>query len=66
MRSFLFAVSVPASQKKPDFGTPKMENALFMEQKKSTYVAFLAIPRATRVFDMALCQKKLCHDHGQA
>jgi hypothetical protein len=28
--SFRFRVSVAASQKKPDFGTPKMEKALFV------------------------------------
>jgi hypothetical protein len=28
--SFTFAVLMSASQKKPDFGTSKIENALFM------------------------------------
>jgi hypothetical protein len=52
--SFRFHVSVAASQKKSDFGTPKMEKALFLgRNKKSTSVAFLSIPRATRVSDMA-------------
>jgi hypothetical protein len=32
--NFCFAVSVVASQK-PDFGTPKMENALFMGQNEN-------------------------------
>jgi hypothetical protein len=32
--SFQFRVSVAASQKKPDFGTSKMEKALFMGRKK--------------------------------
>jgi hypothetical protein len=32
--SFLFAVSVAASQKKPDFGTPKMENAFSLDETK--------------------------------
>jgi hypothetical protein len=33
--SFQFRVSVVASQKKPDFGTPKMERALFMVRNKN-------------------------------
>jgi hypothetical protein len=32
--SFLFVVSVAASQKKPDFGTSKMEKTLFMGRKE--------------------------------
>jgi hypothetical protein len=51
--SFPFAVSVAASQKKSNFGAPKMENTLFVGQKKSASVAFLTTPRATRVSDMA-------------
>jgi hypothetical protein len=31
--SFLFVVLVAVSQKKSDFGTPKMEKTLFMEKK---------------------------------
>jgi hypothetical protein len=49
--SFSFAFLVAASQK-PDFGIPKMENTLFVGLKKLAYVAFLAIPRATRVSSM--------------
>jgi hypothetical protein len=38
----------------------KIENALFMGQnEKSAYVALLAIPRATRVSDMAAFQKTM-------
>jgi hypothetical protein len=33
--SFRFRVSVAASQKKPDFGTPKMEKALFVVQNEN-------------------------------
>jgi hypothetical protein len=50
---FQFRVSVAASQKKPNFGTPKMEKALFVGRKKSAFIAFLAIPRAMHVSNMA-------------
>jgi hypothetical protein len=33
--SFRFRVSVAASQKNPDFGTPKMEKALFVGQNEN-------------------------------
>jgi hypothetical protein len=39
--NFCFAVSVVASQK-PDFGTPKMENALFMGKMK---IDLRSVPR---------------------
>jgi hypothetical protein len=35
--SFLFVVSVAASQKKPDFDTPKMENTLFMRRNENQH-----------------------------
>jgi hypothetical protein len=33
--SFRFRVSVAASQKNPNFGTPKMEKALFVGQNEN-------------------------------
>jgi hypothetical protein len=51
--SFQFHVSVGASQKKPDFGTPKMKKKNRGRKQKLASVAFLAIPRATRMSYMA-------------
>jgi hypothetical protein len=45
--SFRFRVLVAASQKKPDFGTPKMEKALFVVDPSWEFPALR--PRLSRV-----------------
>jgi hypothetical protein len=60
-----FTVSVAASQKNTISALRKWKTTFRGTKRKSASIEFLAIPRATRVSDMTLFQKKLLHDQGQ-
>jgi hypothetical protein len=58
--TFRFRVSVAASEKKTLFQHSKNGKGTFrVTKRESTFVAFLDIPRATRVSDMALFRQTM-------
>jgi hypothetical protein len=57
--SFRFRVSVAASQKNPISALQKWISTFCGTKRKSAFVAFLSIPRATRVSDMALFRQTM-------
>jgi hypothetical protein len=62
--SFRYSVSVTASQKTRFQHSKNGKSTFRGTKRKLASVAFLAIPRATRVSDMALSDK-LCHVQGR-
>jgi hypothetical protein len=58
--SFRFRVLVAASQKKPNFGTPKMEKTLFMVRNENRPPWRSSPSQGPRA-----CSDKLCHAHDQ-
>jgi hypothetical protein len=63
--SFSFAVSVAASQKKPDSSTPKMENTLFVGRNKNWPLWRSSPSQWTGACLIWPRFNKLCHDQGQ-
>jgi hypothetical protein len=62
--SFSFAVLVAASQK-PDFGTPKMETALFMGRNENRYPWRSSPSQGPRASPIWPRSDKLCHDQAK-
>jgi hypothetical protein len=63
--SFRFPVSLAASQKKPDFGTPKMEKALFVVRNKNRPLWRSSPSQGPHACLIWPRSDKLCHPHGR-
>jgi hypothetical protein len=63
--SFRFAISVAASQKKSDFGTPKMENTLFMGRYENRPLWSSLPSQGPYACPIWPYFDKLCHDQEQ-
>jgi hypothetical protein len=61
--SFRFHVSVAASQKKPDFGTLKMEKPLFIVQNKNQPPWGSSLSQGARAWPIWPRSDKVCHAH---
>jgi hypothetical protein len=62
---FRFRVSVAASQKKPNFGTPKIEKALLIGKNENRPLWRSSPSQGPRAWLIWPHSDKLCHDQGE-